>query len=276
MQSPTSEVFKLNCVRFISTGNGKYVGYLAGSSGVFLKLKTTLAAAFNNGPICEGTPLSLSSSSITGATYSWTGPNGFTSSQQNPMVSNNATTAMAGTYNLTVTINGIAGSVVTTTVVVNPTPITPVITQTGNTLTSNASNGNQWYNLTTGIINSANSQSYNPVQTGNYFTIVTLIGCNSDSSNIIYYINTGINESNSNHFSIHPNPATDKLTIDFQQLKNLQNTTISIYDIQGKLLLQQAIVQSQTELNITGFAKGVYVLKVSNDQKRMVSKFVKE
>jgi len=80
----------------------------------------------------------------------------------------------------------------------------------------------------------------------------------------------------SDKIKIYPNPATDKLIIDLQQLKNLQNTTLSIYDIQGKLLLQQEINQQQTELNISSFAKGFYVVKVRNDLDRMVSKFVKE
>ncbi len=83
------------------------------------------------------------------------------------------------------------------------------------------------------------------------------------------------NES-SDKIKIYPNPVTDKLIIDLQQLKNLQNTTLSIYDIQGKLILQQLINQLQTELNIRHFAKGVYVVKVNNLKNNMVRKFVKE
>jgi hypothetical protein len=86
----------------------------------------------------------------------------------------------------------------------------------------------------------------------------------------------GINELISNCYIIHPNPATNKIILDLQQLKNLQNTTVTIYDIQGKLLLQQAILQPQTELNISSYAKGVYVVKVSNDMNSIVSKFVKD
>ncbi|NVN95702.1 MAG: T9SS type A sorting domain-containing protein [Bacteroidetes bacterium] len=76
--------------------------------------------------------------------------------------------------------------------------------------------------------------------------------------------------------NIYPNPATSKLTINLQQLTSLQNTTVSIYDVQGKLLLQQNITQPQTELNIAPLAKGIYILKVNNDTKSMQSKFVKE
>ena len=86
----------------------------------------------------------------------------------------------------------------------------------------------------------------------------------------------GINNLITGKVNIYPNPATDKLIIDLQQLKNLQNTSLSIYDIQGKLLLQQAIEQSQTGLNISRFEKGVYVIKVNNDNNTMYSKFLKK
>jgi len=80
----------------------------------------------------------------------------------------------------------------------------------------------------------------------------------------------------SDKIKIYPNPAIDKLIIDLPQLKNLQNTTISIYDMQGKLLLQQAITKQQTEFNIAQFARGIYVVKVYNDSNAFISKFVKE
>ncbi|HEX4826065.1 MAG TPA: hypothetical protein VFV19_17335 [Candidatus Polarisedimenticolaceae bacterium] len=56
----------------------------------------------NDGPICEHGTLHLTSSySQAGTTYSWTGPNGFTSSQQNPTIVN-ASAAANGTYTVTV------------------------------------------------------------------------------------------------------------------------------------------------------------------------------
>ena len=78
------------------------------------------------------------------------------------------------------------------------------------------------------------------------------------------------------NINIYPNPATSNVTINLQQLSSLQNTTVSIYDIQGKLLLQQNITQPQTELNIASLAKGIYIVKVNNNIKSMQSKFVKE
>jgi len=82
-----------------------------------------VAMASNNGPICTGSALSLTGGPAAMMTYSWTGPNGFTSLLQNPSVSAPATLAMAGVYTLTVTNAGVCMSTSTTTVTVNENPI---------------------------------------------------------------------------------------------------------------------------------------------------------
>ena len=74
-------------------------------------------AAANNGPICAGQTLQLTASTVSGASYSWTGPGGFTSNQQNPQVLS-APTSASGTYSVTATVNGCFSSPATTDVVV--------------------------------------------------------------------------------------------------------------------------------------------------------------
>jgi hypothetical protein len=73
----------------------------------------------NNGPVCLGSPLSLSVGTVTGATYSWTGPNSFASTAQNPTVSASATSAMAGVYTVVATVSGCPSPSGTTTVTVS-------------------------------------------------------------------------------------------------------------------------------------------------------------
>lgn len=98
------------CVDDVVTGNGSAV--INSGLGVL---------ASNTGPYCVGGTIQLNGSS--GATtYSWTGPNGFTSNVQNPTIPN-STLAMAGTYSLTVTGTGCTDAT-TTDVVVLP-PIAP-------------------------------------------------------------------------------------------------------------------------------------------------------
>jgi fibronectin type 3 domain-containing protein len=86
--------------------------------------------AGNNGPLCEGSTLNLTASTVPGATYSWTGPNGFTSTSQNPSIAN-ATAAASGTYSVTATANGCASPAGTTVAVVNPIPGAPTAGNNG-------------------------------------------------------------------------------------------------------------------------------------------------
>jgi gliding motility-associated-like protein len=82
-----------------------------------------VATASNNGPVCEGGALSLTGGLAGMTTYSWTGPNGFTSLLQNPSISANATLAMAGVYTLIVTNASGCTNTTTTTVIVNAIPV---------------------------------------------------------------------------------------------------------------------------------------------------------
>jgi len=63
---------------------------------------TTPVAGSNSPVLCGNTTLNLTSSTIAGVTYSWTGPAGFTSNQQNPALTN-VTPAESGSYTVTVT-----------------------------------------------------------------------------------------------------------------------------------------------------------------------------
>ena len=74
----------------------------------------------NNGPYCVGQTIHLTANGQTGASYSWTGPGGFTSTQQNP-TRPNCTMAMAGTYTCTISIGSQTNSA-TTEVVIYPMP----------------------------------------------------------------------------------------------------------------------------------------------------------
>jgi endonuclease I len=87
---------------------------------------TATPEAASNSPVCEGGTISLTASDIAGATYAWTGPEGFTSSDQNPSIPN-ATTAMSGTYTVTATVGAVTSAPGTTEVVVHAVPAVPTI-----------------------------------------------------------------------------------------------------------------------------------------------------
>lgn len=110
-------------------------------------------------PYCAGSNVSLSTGAVTGGTYTWTGPGGFTSNLQNPII-NNAGTTNSGTYSVTVTgSDGCIAPVATANVTVSPVPPAPITNNvtycqyaTTAALTAGAAaNGIlQWYTTATG------------------------------------------------------------------------------------------------------------------------------
>ena len=84
-----------------------------------------------------------------GAAYSWTGPNGFSSSEQNPSITN-ATTDAAGLYSVTGTVGSCAFAAAMTIVTINQPPVLSLQTS-GNSLVLNWSSGAlqsaTWYDV---------------------------------------------------------------------------------------------------------------------------------
>ncbi|WP_460969981.1 PKD domain-containing protein, partial [Pontibacter aydingkolensis] len=83
---------------------------------------TGTLTASSNSPVKIGETLNLSASTITGATYSWTGPNSFTSTSQNPFIAN-VTSKAAGAYTVTATVDGCRISAIIDVVIDQPTVI---------------------------------------------------------------------------------------------------------------------------------------------------------
>lgn len=163
-----------------------------------------------NTPLCVGDNLNLTSSSYAGGNYSWTGPNGFSSNQQNPTRSN-MQSSHAGTYTVTISANNCSSLPGSVTVIVNNVPATPTVGNNGPLCTG------QSLSLTASSIagasyswsgpNSFTSTSQNPVRTslttldaGNYSVIATVNGCASvaGSTNVLVTTSTPSPVVNSN------------------------------------------------------------------------------
>ena len=137
--------------------------------------------------------MSLTASAIAGASYSWTGPNGFSSSLQNPSISN-STVSASGFYSVTATVNGCTSAVKNVTATVNPIPATPVAGSNsplceGSTLSLTASNISGASYAWSGP-NGFASASQNPtiinstaLHSGIYFVTATINGCSSQAAN---------------------------------------------------------------------------------------------
>ena len=134
-----------------------------------------------------------------GATYSWTGPNGFTSSLQNPVI-NNVTVANAGSYSVTVTVGQCTSTSATTSVVINSIPATPVVSI--NSPVCEGTNLNLTASLIPGVSyswtgpNNFSSSNQNPtitnagsINAGTYTVTVTANGCTSTPASVTAIVN---------------------------------------------------------------------------------------
>ena len=74
------------------------------------------------GPYCVGDTIHLTAQNQAGATFSWSGPNNFTSHQQNPIIPD-CTMEMAGIYTCTITVGDESSSAETEYVVIEALPI---------------------------------------------------------------------------------------------------------------------------------------------------------
>ncbi|MCX6256557.1 MAG: hypothetical protein NTW49_01430, partial [Bacteroidia bacterium] len=76
----------------------------------------------SNNPVCLGSSLQLTAPAFSGATYAWTGPANFSSSDQNPVIVN-ADYSNAGTYSLMISNNGCSSGTMTTNVQIDEPPV---------------------------------------------------------------------------------------------------------------------------------------------------------
>jgi bacillolysin len=173
------------------------------SDSAVINVKTSPSAptATSNSPVCTGDSLKLGSSTVSGATYEWTGPNSFTSTSQNPGIAN-AKSVNAGTYSLKITVSGCTSSAGTVSTTVNTRP-SPSITGNksvceNSTITySTASASGHTYNWTVsgGTITSGGSTNSVSISWGSTGSgIIKVVEANSsgckDSSSASVTINS--------------------------------------------------------------------------------------
>lgn len=95
---------------------------------MIIKTKPNKPTVSNNGPVCEGDDLQLNSNgSNSNITYEWSGPSGYTSTDQNPVVNNVSPTLHNGYFYSNVVLDGCASDVDSTMVLINPNPVPDIL-----------------------------------------------------------------------------------------------------------------------------------------------------
>ncbi len=207
--------------------------------------------------------------------WSFAGGNPPTSTVQNPTVGY----LTPGTFAVSLTATNTHGNNTSTKsgyIVVNADPATPTIVQTTNTLTCTPSTmtSYQWFFnsvLIPGATQSTYTQSPN-LLTGIYSVVVTnSSGCSTASS-----ITTGTGKIISgDNVTIYPNPSNGKILI----ISNLPegDYTLSVDNIIGQPIYTQILHvsgTSTTNLNLSGYGAGIYLLNIQGENSRVVKKMM--
>jgi len=78
---------------------------------------------------------------------------------------------------------------------------------------------------------------------------------------------------NKHFLNLYPNPVSEKVTISTDMTGH---SVISIYNLQGQILLQQQVQQGKTDIDISELAKGVYIVRLTCNAGAEAGRIIKE
>jgi hypothetical protein len=82
----------------------------------------------------------------------------------------------------------------------------------------------------------------------------------------------GIEEENKKVLvDVYPNPTNEILNIELQENKDYH---LTIADLQGKIIYQTTLTRQKSTVNVSGFADGIYLLTLQNEEQRTTVKVV--
>ncbi|MEI6681395.1 MAG: T9SS type A sorting domain-containing protein [Bacteroidota bacterium] len=213
--------------------------------------------------------------------YTWSLPAGatITSGQNSSSITvTYGTSAVSG--NVTVLgVNSCGNGTVSPNfaVTTHPIPAAPVVTATGNVLTSSAPAGNQWYYEGV-IIPGATGQTYTVTHnTGYYSCEVTLSGCSSPVSNRVWVVMTAIEQLQGSNFNIYPVPNDGKFTVSLAS--PVQDTfTITVFTSLGVQVREVKDIEVNgrfdQEIDLRPASDGVYMVVIRNGSNHVVKKVI--
>jgi hypothetical protein len=80
-----------------------------------------------------------------------------------------------------------------------------------------------------------------------------------------------------NELRVFPNPASHQLTINHLQLTIGNPVTVTVYDVMGKVHLQQTqTAQGDIKVELNTLPSGLYLLQVQQADRLFTGRFVKE
>lgn len=181
--------------------------------------------------------------------------------------------AVVGTNNYFVsqidTLSGCEGPRASVSLIVNPTPIKPVIKRDSSNYITTSSYGTIWFK--DGVQISDTLQQIKPNSSGLYSAKTVINGCTSlISENYFYLVTDLLQLSNDEYIKISPNPFVNKIVLDFR-LKNINKLNIEILELSsGNIITNRKDNYSGTQIYLGQISSGVFVVKISSSDLKIV------
>ncbi|MCP4310770.1 MAG: T9SS type A sorting domain-containing protein, partial [Bacteroidetes bacterium] len=145
----------------------------------------------------------------------------------------------------------------------------------GGTITVETPGSYQWINCEdNSMIDGQTGSTFAPGVNGEYAVIVSQGLC-PDTSGCYTLDYTGMGIERWDAFKVYPNPAHDFVSIHMD--KEHTNVTLRVVDMTGKILLIEEMDRmTRTDLDISRYKAGMYLIHILSDKANSVKKFVKE
>ncbi len=158
-------------------------------------------------------------------------------------------------------------------------PVTVTASLSGATLTATATPASatyQWFDCATNAeVPGATSAVFNPTVNGEYAVIASSSNGCSDTSSCIVVSSVGLKDNAQNlGLSVYPNPTSGTVNILLENMKS-KLYTLELIDATGRKLITQPITDKSTKVDMSSYGKGVYIIKISDENRSSTHRIVK-
>lgn len=159
-----------------------------------------------------------------------------------------------------------------------PVPATPTIIQQGDSLISDALNGNQWYN-SSGPVFGATLPVFYPTENGKYMDIATVNDCASAPSDWINFVSISVEQKQAVAITFFPNPADQLIHIKLTGLTSLPNVKIDLLNLDGIIVWSESMDKRKEgvisiNIDCADLAEGIYFLRIHSGDENLFRKII--
>jgi len=162
-------------------------------------------------------------------------------------------------------------SIVVTNLVAVNNP-TPVITQVGVNIQTGSYVSYQWL-LNGNPIDGANAQQWEPLTNGTYTVfVVDANGCEGLSAPF-QVITVSVETLSDSGVLVFPNPTSGEVFV--QWSSSISNPIVQVLDATGRIVeVRSSIVENRISINLSGYARGSYMIRIISDENNFTTRVV--